>query len=260
MAVAKMLCTTVCYGSGVPGGLFAPTLFIGATVGGGIGALAQQYWPLETSPMTGYVLVGMGAFFAGVFRAPMTSIFMVFEVSASYKAILPVMVANTLAYLTSRQLHRRAFFDQLAKLEGMELPSHEAQREQRTLRVEDAMGPPDSIGLPGETTVSFAMERVAQGGSVLSYDPAAFWLLFDETMLKRAKRGSRLGEAKGVIVPHVFPDQPLHTTLRRLGGYPLLPVVSRQDPGRLLGVLNLERALDAYGIHPHNGNTGSPHL
>ena len=86
-----------------------------------------------------YILVGMGTFFAGVFRAPITSIFMVFELSASYVIILPVMIANTTAYLISRRLHEVPFFKMLARLEGVNLPSAEEKRTFQPLRVESAM-------------------------------------------------------------------------------------------------------------------------
>ena len=87
------------------------------------------------------MLVGMGTFFAGVFRAPITSIFMVFELSASYVIILPVMISNTTAYLLSRKLHETPFFKMLAQLEGVNLPSAEEKRNFQPLRVEDAMQP-----------------------------------------------------------------------------------------------------------------------
>ena len=139
LGVVKMATTAVCFAAGTPGGMFAPTLFIGAMIGGGIGSLAQVYWPVPSSAPSAYVLVGMGTFFAAVFRAPMTSVFMVFEVSASYVIILPVMVANLVAYLVARKLQPTTFFDMVAAQDGLELPSQERQREQRPLRVEDAM-------------------------------------------------------------------------------------------------------------------------
>jgi CIC family chloride channel protein len=83
----------------------------------------------------------MGTFFAGVFRAPITSIFMVFELSASYVIILPVMISNTASYLISRRLHSTPFFKMLAQLEGVNLPSAEEKRNFQPLRVEDAMQP-----------------------------------------------------------------------------------------------------------------------
>jgi chloride channel protein, CIC family len=139
LGLVKMAATAVCFAAGTPGGMFAPTLFIGAMIGGGIGSLAQVYWPLPSSAPSAYVLVGMGTFFAAVFRAPMTSVFMVFEVSASYVIILPVMVANLVAYLVARKLQPTTFFDMVAAQDGLQLPSQERQREQRPLRVEDAM-------------------------------------------------------------------------------------------------------------------------
>jgi CIC family chloride channel protein len=138
---AKLLVTLFCFSTGVPGGMFAPTLFIGAMIGGGLGGLAHRYWPAPTSSAGAYVLVGMGTFFAGVFRAPMTSIFMVFEVSASYVIILPVMIANTISYFVSRRLHPVPFFTMLAQQEGVDLPSAEEYRNTEVLRVEDAMQP-----------------------------------------------------------------------------------------------------------------------
>ena len=139
LAVAKIAVTAMCFAAGTPGGMFAPTLFVGAMIGGGIGALAQLHWPLPTSPPSAYVLVGMGTFFAAVFRAPMTSVFMVFEVSASYVIILPVMLANLVAYLLARRLNPVTFFEMVASQDGLHLPSQERQRDVRVLRVEDAM-------------------------------------------------------------------------------------------------------------------------
>lgn len=141
LAGAKLLVTLICFSTGIPGGMFAPTLFIGAMLGGGLGGLAHHYWPFPTTSAGAYVLVGMGTFFSGVFRAPMTSIFMVFEVSASYVIILPVMIANTISYFISRRLHPVPFFAMLAHQEGVDLPSAEEYRSVEVLRVEDAMQP-----------------------------------------------------------------------------------------------------------------------
>ncbi len=141
----KIVVTLLCFSAGTPGGMFAPTLFAGAMIGGGLGAIAQHLQWFPTGPTDAYVLVGMGTFFAGVFRAPMTSVFMVFEVSANYVIILPVIVANTIAYGVARRLQRVPFFQMHAKEEGLDLPSVEAEREMRRLRVEDAMRRPRAV-------------------------------------------------------------------------------------------------------------------
>jgi len=139
LAFAKLIVTVFAFTAETPGGMFAPALFIGGMVGGGLGGLAHRFWPLGAAPAEAYLLVGMGTFFAGVFRAPITSIFMVFELSASYVIILPVMISNTTSYLLSRRLHPLPFFTMLAQLEGVNLPSAEEKRNFQPLRVEDAM-------------------------------------------------------------------------------------------------------------------------
>lgn len=139
LGLAKLLVTLLCFSAETPGGMFAPALFIGGMLGGALGGAAHRWWPYGAASAEAYMLVGMGTFFAGVFRAPITSIFMVFEVSASYVIILPVMIANTTAYLISRRLHPVPFFKMLASLEGVNLPTAEEKRTFQPLRVEDAM-------------------------------------------------------------------------------------------------------------------------
>jgi chloride channel protein, CIC family len=141
LALAKLVVTLFAFLAETPGGMFAPALFIGGMLGGGLGGLAHRFWPADAAPAEAYLLVGMGTFFAGVFRAPITSIFMVFELSASYVIILPVMISNITSYLLSRRLQPTPFFKMLAQLEGVNLPSAEEKRNFQPLRVEDAMQP-----------------------------------------------------------------------------------------------------------------------
>ncbi|MBV9267085.1 MAG: chloride channel protein [Acidobacteriaceae bacterium] len=141
LGLAKMLVTLFCFTAETPGGMFAPALFIGGMLGGALGGLAHSRWTYPAAPAEAYMLVGMGIFFAGVFRAPITSIFLVFEVSASYVIILPVMIANMISYFVSRRLHQVPFFKMLAQLEGVNLPSAEEKRTFQPLRVENAMQP-----------------------------------------------------------------------------------------------------------------------
>src|SRR5205807_3784630 len=139
LAVLKILATTLSFVSGTPGGMFAPTLFIGAMLGGAVGGVERLFFPHLTGSIGTYALVGMGVLFAAFLRAPMTSVFMVLEVSGNYSIIVPVILANTLAYLISRNLQPIPIFDLLSRQDGLELPSMEEEREERVLRVEDAM-------------------------------------------------------------------------------------------------------------------------
>ncbi|HEY8550255.1 MAG TPA: chloride channel protein [Vicinamibacterales bacterium] len=254
LAVAKMATTAVCFGADIPGGLFAPTLFVGAMIGGGIGTLAQQYWPAPTTAVSAYVLVGMGTFFAGVFRAPMTSIFMAFEVSASYVVILPVMVANTLAYLVSRRFAQEHLFDALARDEGIDLPSTEEQRERRTARVEDAMVRGSMLVLTPGHKVAEALQGLQTHGvdaALVRLGPRAFASV-DRDELNGAgedRRDALLRDTcRLAAVPHLYPDLALDSALATFGGRRLLPVVRRDAPDQLVGALSVDDVLRYFGL------------
>jgi CIC family chloride channel protein len=255
LGFAKILVTSLCFAAGTPGGLFAPTLFAGAMIGGGIGALAGHYWPFPFPHATqsAFVLVGMGTFFAGVFRAPMTSIFMVFEVSASYQIILPVMIANTLGYLIARQSGRVHFFDQLAREEGVELPSVQEARETRGLRVEDAMSPPGTVLRPdatiGDTRSAFAAATTTC--LIVRCAPRLFATVHRAELdaLTETRSEAFLADAYQLPnAPHLYPDLPLDAALRKFSSHPALPVVRRDAPDDVIGLLTLEDVAKAFRI------------
>src|ERR1700740_233259 len=153
LAGLKIVATLLSFVSGTPGGMFAPTLFIGAMLGAAVGGVQHTLLPQLTGSPATYALVGMGVLFAGFLRAPMTSVFMVLEVSGNYSIIVPVLVANTFAYLISRGLQPIAIFDVLTREDGLDLPSMEEQREEGILRVEDAMRPVEDPVLDAHETV-----------------------------------------------------------------------------------------------------------
>src|SRR6201986_480303 len=121
--------------------MFAPTLFIGAMLGASVGTFEKIFFPHLTGSIGSYTLVGIGVLFAGFIRAPLTSVFMVLEVSGNYSIILPVILANTIAYLISRALQPVPVFELFTHQDGLDLPSMEEQREESELRVEDALEP-----------------------------------------------------------------------------------------------------------------------
>lgn len=254
LGVAKMVVTLLCFSSGIPGGMFAPTLFTGAMIGGGLGGLAHLYWPAPTSPASAYVLVGMGTFFAGVFRAPMTSIFMVFEMSASYVIILPVAIASTLSYFISRQLHQVPFFTMLARHEGVDLPSAEERRAVRVLHIEDAMRSAPEDVLHVSATVADALAYLNSyklSHSVAADGDGGWYRVTRDALMQAAGEGGAALPASDQLmlerIPRVYPDLPVDIALRRLALHPLLPVVSRANRDVLVGTISIEDVLKAYG-------------
>jgi CIC family chloride channel protein len=249
----KIIATTLSFVSGTPGGMFAPTLFIGAMIGGAVGDVERHFFPWLTGSVGAYALVGMGTLFAGFLRVPMTSVFMVLEVSGNYSIILPVMISNTIAYLISRQYQRTPLFDLLSKQDGVDLPSMEERREEQALLVEDAMRPYQDPILSSQDLVTGALSRLEgeSGEFFLVEDGHGKWHGITKDMLQRAAVEGKGGLAVGSVLRgppliHVHPDHALHVALERLGDAPFLPVVHRADRTKLEGIVSLEGILKAY--------------
>jgi CIC family chloride channel protein len=247
LCVLKLLTTTISFVSGAPGGLFAPTLFMGAMLGGAVCAIERTVAPGSTGPIGAYALIGMGTMFAGIIRAPMTSVFMVVEVSGNYSIILPVMISNTIAYFVSRQFQDAALFDLLARQDGTELPSMEEERETELRLVEDAMSDPSAGTLSADESVDAAISRVKELTTqhfVVPLGPGTWGAISrgDLALRQKEARGAeRLGNyVRPIAKPYLYPDQAMDVALRALSQHAVVPVVHRADPARLVGVLSLD--------------------
>jgi len=119
---AKVVATLVSYTSGNAGGIFAPSLYIGAMLGGAMGILTRELAPFPTADVGAYALVGMGTLFAGIIRAPMTSVFMIFEITQDYQILVPLMVANLLSFVISRRYQPVPIYHALLEQDGVVLP------------------------------------------------------------------------------------------------------------------------------------------
>ncbi len=130
LLVLKLITVTTSYASGNAGGIFGPALFIGAMLGGAVGTVAHHFLPAYTATAGAYALVGMGAVFAGIVRAPMTSVLMIFEMTQDYAVIVPLMIANLVSLFIASRLQREPIYDALAVQDGIHLPSAEARQRQ----------------------------------------------------------------------------------------------------------------------------------
>jgi CIC family chloride channel protein len=249
----KLLATTFSFSSGTPGGMFAPTLFIGAMLGGAVGAFEKHFFPHLTGTIGAYSLVGMGVLFAGFLRAPLTSVFMVLEVSGNYSIILPIILANTLAFLISRGLQPVGIFEIFTQQDGLDLPSMEEQREESVLHIEDALQPAGVPVVDGSDTLQTVAQVISEfhataclvrlmDGSwyAMSADElnGAAATLTPDTPVERALKTDR--------TPALFPDMPLDSTLHFFPRWPLLPVLNRASRGTVEGMLTLNDVLQCY--------------
>jgi len=253
LAGLKILATLLSFVSGTPGGMFAPTLFVGAMLGAAVGGAEHYFLPHLTISAGTYALVGMGVLFAGFLRAPMTSVFMVLEVSGNYSIIVPVIVANTVAYVISRGLQPTPIFDLLTRQDGLELPSMEEQREEGVLHVEDAMQRVKGPLLDADWTLDQALREVDHMENqhlLVRMSPNGWSSVTKDELLQLAANGKgtvTLGTLLGTeLVPYLHPDHPLETALRYVDRWPVIPVVSRADFRQLEGVITERDVLERY--------------
>ncbi|MGC1373471.1 MAG: chloride channel protein [Candidatus Sulfotelmatobacter sp.] len=254
LAVLKIVATTLSFVSGTPGGMFAPALFVGAMLGGAVGDIERIFLPHFTSSTGTYALVGMGVLFAGFLRVPMTSVFMVLEVSGNYEIIVPVIVANTASYLVSRSLQEIPIFDLLTRQDGLILPSLEEEREETILRVEDALLPAPKTILNAQDYVDASARRVQDSTDsvfLVRMHPSGWNVIAREQLLRLFREGKGELTLASVLpaqpLPSLYPDLSLDSALRYVNVYPLVPVVNRADSRSLEGIISRESVFQKYG-------------
>ena len=255
LVVLKLLTVTTSYASGNAGGIFGPALFIGAMLGGTVGTVAHHLFPAYTATPGAYALVGMGAVFAGIVRAPMTSVLMIFEMTQDYAVIVPLMIANLVSLFIASRLQHAPIYEALAVQDGIHLPKAETRRRHGQRQVVRVMQTAGQL-LPAEITVREALESVRSS-------EFRTWLVADRRgvvgviNLARLERelaegaDKKLGELVDALAfPHVHPDQSLELALERMGAnqIEILPVVNRADMHKLEGMVTLRDVLDAYGV------------
>jgi len=258
LLVMKLLAVATSYASGNAGGIFGPSLFLGAMLGGAIGSAGHTLFPNYVATPGAYALVGMGTAFAGIVRAPMTSVVMIFEITRDYAVIVPLMISNLVSFFISSRFQKQPIYEVLARQDGIHLPTGESRLQERQKQVVHAMRKTDEV-LKSEMTVQMALEEVRSSAFrawPVSDERGVIGVLNLQT-LERANNdgsgGQRLSELveKGDF-PHVHEDHPLHVALDRMGAshLGLLPVVSRANVHYLEGVVTLPDVLAVYGVEP----------
>ena len=271
LVVLKLLATTSCYGTGNAGGIFGPSLFIGAMLGGAVGTVAHQILPDFTGGVGAYALVGMGALFAGIVRVPLTSVIMIFEMTRDYSIIVPLMIANLISFYISHRLQKEPIYEALQHQDGIRLPSGLRYR-QELLIVRDAAEAPQHL-LSITDRVEDALKYLDADHNACPVTDASdsgslagvITLAQVEDEIAAGHGDRALGELLPVDVPdpllteenfpHLHMDHPLDMALRRIAHSKLnvLPVVGREDIRDLKGVVSLSDILKAYGVAGDKG-------
>ena len=256
LVVLKLITSATSSGTGNAGGIFAPTLFIGAMLGGTVGGVAHHFLPQFTASPGAYALVGMGAAFAGIIRTPMTSVVLVFEVTRDYTIIVPLMIANLVSYFVSRKIQSQTLYEELARQDGIHLPIAGSRVRPDARVVGQVMHKPEET-LIATMTVAEACTLAERSGLStwpIADDQGLVGLISAETLRRMKDEGKGempLAEAVDPAgFPHLHSDQSLDLALERMGasGLRVLPVVSRFNMQEMLGVVYLSDVLNAYRV------------
>jgi CIC family chloride channel protein len=165
LLLGKIVATSLTIGIGGSGGVFAPSLFIGAMAGAAYGQVLHQMIPSLSGQAGAYALIGMGAVFAGAARAPITAVIIMFELTGDYAIILPLMAAIVLAAGVSHLLSTDTIYTLKLRRRGIDLDHQATASVLATLTVRDAMRPVAGDALTADTTVVDAATRLASTGT-----------------------------------------------------------------------------------------------
>jgi CIC family chloride channel protein len=255
LVVLKIVATSLTLGSGGSGGIFAPSLFIGAMLGGAVGTVAHLLFPSYVAQSGAYALVGMAAVFAGATRAPITAIIMLFEMTRDYVIILPLMIAVVISIVISRGLNRETIYTLKLVRRGVDIRNFYQISPLLEVTVSEVMTR-DFPSVPPTMLVHDLITKFEQtrhhGFPVVNKNGEFVGVVTISDVEKAMSKGASPNltvddiASKSVIV--AYPDEYIHDIFVKLGTRDVgrVPVVDRNNPKRLLGVLRRQDVLVAY--------------
>jgi CIC family chloride channel protein len=258
--VAKILATGLCVGSGMSGGVFAPSLFIGAMLGCLFGHVATLFWPEMPLSPAHYALIGMGAFVAGTTLAPITAILTIFELTYNYQVVLPLMAACIPSLVVVRLLHDFSIYETKLLTQGIRIVrGHDANR-LRSLTVKDTMCEEYEIlraSTPFHELVKMVLHSPFPHFMVLDENDFLIGVLSLRDVRSRLADPEYAGDdevAADIMTKEVITvgeDQNLENAFQQFsqGNFSFLPVLSKNDSRRVVGYLKKDDLLNAYEQH-----------
>ncbi len=256
LVVAKMVATSITLGSGLPGGLFAPCLFLGAVAGGAFGHIVELVFPAAGLSAGAYVLVGMGAFLAAATHSPMTAIFLLFEITDSYEVIIPIMLTCVIGTTIARQLKK----DSLETIEltraGINLDAGKERNIMKSLAVGEVMqrrveSVPENMTLRDfarfiEQTHHTNFPLVNEAGELTGIISVQDFMgvVFERDLMDLIV----VKELATTELITVHAEEDLDTAMRKIGyrNIEQLPVVDRETHRKLYGIISRRDMVSAY--------------
>lgn len=257
LVVAKIAATSITIGSGGSGGIFAPSLFLGATTGGLLGTFIHQWFPESTASSGAYALVTMGAVVAAATHAPITAIIMIFELTQTIAIIPPLMAACVVSTLVTTYLHRDSIYTMKLRRRGIDLYEEESHNVLRSLYVHDVMDREPET-LLSSASVQEVVERVLQSEHTEFFVVDAEGRLEGSFQLRAFTRMLVEGDAlTSVVVARDLAEtnsfsigehDNLEIVMRLFSSGPQeeIPVVPAGDPRKLVGSVHKKDVIHAY--------------
>jgi chloride channel protein, CIC family len=256
LVLIKAVATSITLGSGLPGGLFAPCLYLGAVAGGSFGHVAVKLFPQFHIAPGAYALVGMGAFLSAATHAPMTAIFLLFEITDSYEVIVPIMLTCVIGTSIARHFKKDSLETVELSRAGIDLEAGKERNIMKSLKVGDIMAR-DVETIPEHMTLGQFARFIEQTQhtnfplvnaeneltgiiSVQDFMGVVFERdLMDLVVVKELATAN-------VITAHA--DEDLDQTMRKIGyrNIEQLPVVDRQTHRKLVGIISRRDIVAAY--------------
>jgi CIC family chloride channel protein len=254
LVVVKILAVSITIGSGGSGGIFAPSLFIGAMVGGAVGTVVHGLWPEVTATPGAYALVGMGAVVAAGTHAPITAIVIIFELTSDYKIILPLMISCILATLLATQLQRASIYTMKLLRRGVDISGGQTVNVLAPFKAEDVLRRETATVTPEEPLMPVIGRFTENPGVtlfVVDRDDRLYGVITINEIrpiLDDLESVQDLLIARDLMRESDFPvfhrDDPLDQVMRRFGNYRFeAPVVEGE---RLVGAIWPQDVIQRY--------------
>ena len=253
---AKILATSITIGGGMSGGIFAPSLMIGAMAGGWFGQLMHSFFPDITATGGAYALVAMGAVVAATTHAPITAILILFELTSQYQIILPLMISCITAALLAGTLKKGNIYTIKLLRRGVELRMGRERGILRLLKVQDVTltqphAVPESMHLI-DIIETFKRTNASYLQVIDDYNKLAGIISFrDVRAVLQEEALGYLIIARDVATTDVItvtPNETLEDVLKKMSikGISQLPVVKVDDPKEVIGVLEEKEVIATY--------------
>jgi len=256
LAILKMVATAMTLGSGGAGGVFAPAMVIGTMIGGAYGVLVHAAFPAITAPVGAYALVGLGAFLAAAAHAPLTAMFLLFEITNSHEIVLPILFASAIGTIIARVFYHESLDTEALVRKGVEIKVGRELTAMNALSVDDVMHD-DFTWVPESMDLHSLAQRFATS-------PWIYFPVLDEH--ERMVGIISLNDIRTVLMEEelarlvvvadlmtrevitVFPDDTLNRAMEQFGRKDIeqMPVVSRKDPRRVFGMLKRQDVIRSY--------------